>query len=70
MCKLHYLQFGFPKHRSSRSKMYFKIGAPKDFAMFAGPLFNKYPGLKLYQKETPIYVFSCEINEILKTPFF
>ena len=33
-------------------------------------LFNENPGLKLYQKETPIYVFSCEVNEILKAPFF
>ena len=28
------MQFGFQKYRSSRSQMYFRIGALKDFAMF------------------------------------
>ena len=54
--------------------MFFKIGVLKNFANFIGKhqcwsiFFNKVAGLK-NQKETPTQVFSCEICEILRTPF-
>ena len=32
-CKLPYLQFGFKIYRSSRSQMFFRTGALKNFAM-------------------------------------
>ena len=51
----------FPSSRSSCSQMFFKIGALKNFAI---------PQEKLYSKEAPTQVFSCEYFEIFKNSFF
>ena len=64
--------------RSSRLKMFFKIGVLKSFANFTGKylcwsLFLKNlqaDGLKLYQKKTPTRMFSCEVCKIFKNTFF
>ena len=69
----------FGKARSSRSRMFFKIGALKNFVNFTGKhlcwslFFNKVTGLQacnFIKKETPMQVFFCEICEIFKNTFF
>ena len=40
VCKLHYLQFRFQVHRSSRSQMFFGAGALKNYAMSEFPSNN------------------------------
>ena len=52
--------------RSSRSQMFFKIGALKNSEIFTGRLGS----LQLYEKETPIQLFSCEYSENFKNSFF
>ena len=57
--------------------MFFKIGGLKNFVNYTGkhlrwsPFFKKLQakGLQLYQKETPIQAFSCEVSEIFNKPF-
>ena len=79
ICKLHYLQFGFQKYRSSRSQMYFRIGVLKNFAMFTG----KYLCLSLFfiniqawkpatllKKRLRHRCFPVKFARFLRTPFF
>ena len=52
-------------YRSSRSQMFFKIGAPKTFTTFTGK-----PALKpLFNKITPKQVFSVNIAKFLRLVF-
>ena len=54
--------------RSSRSRMFFKIGVHKNLANFRGKHLPK--SLQFYQKETPTKMFSCEFCDIFKNTFF
>ena len=58
---------------SSRFQMFFKIDVLKNLTSFTGKhlrwsSFNKVA--KLYYKETPTQMFSCEICEVFKNIFF
>ena len=65
-------------HRSSRSRIFFKIGVFKNFSNFTGKhLCQSFFLIKLqswtlqfYRKETPTQVFSCKICEIFKNTCF
>ena len=62
---------GFVK--SSRSQMFLKIVALKNFANFTGKhlcwsLFSN-KGFNFFKKSTPTQVFSCEIAKFSRTPF-
>ena len=63
--------------RSSRSQMFFKIGALKNFANFTEKkpvlksLFNKVAGLKDFNKrDSNTDVFIVKFAKFLSTPFF
>ena len=65
--------------RTSRSQIFFKIAALKNFAILsrktcvAEYLFNKVAGMKVcifIKKETPAQLFSCEYCEIFKNTYF
>ena len=75
--KFNFSQFHEHMFRSSRTQMFFKIGALKSFANLKGKhlccsLFLKNlqaEGLQLHKKKTPMQVFSCEVCEIFKNIF-
>ena len=50
------------RYRSSRSKIFFKIGVLINF--------GRLEGLQLYYKEIPTQMFSCESCEIFLNSFF
>ena len=63
---------GTSVNRNSLSQMLFKIGILKNYAIFIGKhlCWSLFLLKRLFQKETPTKVFSCEYCKIFKNTFF